>query len=860
MMNLKRIALTVFLLFSFISVSAQQQDTIPTPPLVQKPDSLVVDSMGVIDYSYEKKYLLKDIVIKGIQSINSGLLINSIGLVKGDSVKIPSDYISQALKKLWAYRGVSDIKANMIVDGDDIVLELVLKERPYVSQWPIIGVTSAQAKELYETLKLSPNQQFSEYTAAASAKAIEDFFKKKGYFNTIVQTEYQNDTLKFGGRNYMKVVFRVHKGEKVKIKEIVFTGNDKELPAKKLKGAMKKTKEKKLVNMFKGAKFKEKDYKDDKENLVEYMHSKGYRNAAVLSDSIYPIGSNRLGIKIDILQGDKYHYRNITFTGNEKHSNETLSAILGIKKGDLYDSKTMNNRLGVRGSEAIAKGIMNISSLYQDDGHLNFMMEPVETEIKGDSIDVDVRIMEGKQFRINDITIAGNTRTHDRTIRRELFVHPGELYSQQLLISSMTKLQGMGNFTAESAFNPSLNPVNGSEDLVDIGFNLEETSTDQFSLSGGFGAGTFVVSIGVTFNNVSLKKIFRKNAWRPYPAGDNQKFRLQVQSNGTYYKAISFSFLEPWLGGNKPNSLGISMYYSSQTNGYTIFDKGDAQFNTMGVSVDFGTRLNWPDPFFQFTVGLNYQHYKLNNWSNFIMRNGISHIISLGMSLTRNSVNSPIYPTAGSEFLIKLTATPPYSLFKPKDYYANKNLTDQERYRFIEFFKIDLKARIYQGLIASDKLVFHAGAQFGYLGHYNPNLISPFEGFSVGGSGVSGYNLYGITYVGLRGYPDGSLTPRADYGEQGRIYSKYTMELRYPFVMKGSTTMFGLIFAEAGNAGYGWRGFNPFDLKKSIGAGVRVMLPMVGMFGIDFGYGFDPVPGKTTPAGFNFHFSMGQQF
>lgn len=844
-MILKKVILFLVLIVTCSTGWTQQKDTILMPT-------------EIVDYNAPKRYLLKKVDVKGVETINTTLLLNSIGLIIGDSITIPGEYITAALKRLWSHKYYSDIKTYIIEDGEDMTLELHLKERPLISTWSIVGPSASQKKDLFESLKLSSNTQYSEYTIQSSVKAIQNYYKKKGFYNANVDVIITNDTLKFAGRNYVKVAFGVNKGPKVKIKEIVFEGNDENMPDKKLKAELKHTKEKKILNFFKGSKFKEADYEQDKLNLIDYMHSRGYRNADVLSDSIYKINDKRIGIKIKLQQGEKYFYRNITWTGNEKYDNNFLEQVLGLKKGDVYDSRTMNNRLGLS-SEAIMKGMLNVNSLYQDDGHLAFKLEPVETELPGDSIDVDIRISEGKQFRINDVIITGNTRTNDRVVRRELFMRPGELYSQQLLINSMSQLGSMGNFEATST-QPEILEESSSDDLINIRYNLEEASTDNFSLSGGFGAGTFVISVGVSFNNVSLRKIFKKNAWRPYPAGDNQRLRLQVQSNGTYYKAISFSFLEPWLGGKKPNSLGVSFYYSQETNGRTVFDKGDAQFGTLGASVEFGKRLRWPDPFFNVNFGVNYQHYNLNNWSNFIFRNGISHILSFSATLSRNTVNSPLYPTAGSEFMLKATATFPYSLLKDKDYYKNPKITDQERYKFVEFFKFDFKARWFQSLFRSQKFVLYAGASFGYLGHYNPDLVSPFEGFSVGGAGLTGYNIYGITYVSLRGYKDGSLTPGADYGEQARIYSKYTVELRYPFVSTASTTMYGLVFAEAGNAGNGWRTFNPFELKKSLGVGVRIFLPIVGMFGVDAGYGFDRVPGGTKPSGFQFHFSMGQQF
>ena len=810
---------------------------------------------GVVDYDTPIKYLLKDVKFTGID-LNTSMLLNSIGLHIGDSISVPSETLSNSMIKLWRFNLYSDAKMIQRFDQNgDLHIEIALKDLPYVSNWDILGVTSAQKRELLETLNLARNIQYSEYMVDASSRAIRNFYSEKGFYNTEVNAVIVADSVVFRGRTYVKVDFHVDKKERTKIQEIMIAGLDEDVSIKSVKASMKNNKEKKLINFFKGSKFKEDKLEEDLIGVVDYLQSLGYRNARVISDSIYAISEKRIGIKVDVFQGDKYYYRNLSWTGNQKYPVDYLNDIVRVKKGDVYDSKSLRIKLGLH-PEAFQKAILNVTSLYQDNGYLTSQINPVETEVAKDTVDVEIKILEGEQFSVNEVHIRGNVRTHDRVIRRELFTKPGELYSQELLRNSIQRLGAMGNFEQESLV-PEIQPVPNSSNLTDVTFNLEEGSTDNFQFSGGFGGGTFVLGIGVTFKNLSLRKLFNKGAWKPYPSGDNQVFQLQVQSNGTYYKNISVSFMEPWLGGKKPNSLSTSLYYSTQTNGVTVFDAGNASFATLGASVGFGTRLSWPDPYFTFSLGLKYQHYNLDNWTNFLFKNGISHIIALEASLNRKSVNSPYYPSSGSDFGINVSATPPYSLFNNKDYSI---MTDQERYKMIEYFKFDLHGKWYQGLTSDDKLVLYIGAAFGYLGHYNPNVKSPFEGYNVGGAGVGGYNLYGVEYVGLRGYADGSLTPRADYGDQASVYSKFTAEIRYPFVNTPGTTMFALVFAEAGNAGYSWRTFNPFDLKKSVGAGIRVFLPVVGMFGIDFGYGFDNVPGESKPSGFEFHFSMGQEF
>lgn len=812
---------------------------------------------SVVDYKNPKRYLLKDIKLLGIESINTKMMLNSVGLHVGDSISIPSETLSNALKKLWAFKLYSDVKVYMQTSEDDLYLELRMMDRPFVSSWDITGISSAQKRELLETLNLTQDVQFSEYLIQSSSKAIKEFYEKKGFFNATITPRIIQDTLKFRNRMYVKVDFAVDKKKKVKIQDISFDGISGDITSNKLKSEMKNNKEKRLKNFFKGSKLKEDKIKEDEDNIILYLQSMGYRNAAVLSDSIYVISDQRVGIKFNIYQGEKYYYRNITWTGNEKYPVEYLNQLIHVKKGEVYDSKNLKVRLGLDMMTAMQKGIPNVSALYADDGYLESSVHPVEIEIAKDTVDIEIKIYEGKQFSLNKVIIKGNTRTHDKVIRRELFTRPGEIYSQRLLLDSRQMIGSMGNFDVN--VYPEFLMVPGSDDKVDVIWNLEESSTDKFSFSGGYGAGTFVLGVGVTFKNLSLRKFFKKGAWKPYPSGDNQQFNMNIQSNGIYYKNISVSLLEPWLGGKKPNSLSVSMYYSDQTNGMTVFDAGTSRFATLGASVGYGTRLSWPDQYFTFVTALNYQNYNMTNWSNFVIENGISHIISLSATLARKSINSPYYPSAGSDFSVSVEATPPYSLFKKEGYY-DQVLTEQQRYKFVEYYKVSLKAKWYQALTPDNKLVLHFAANFGYLGHYNKNAKSPFEGYSVGGSGLGGYNLYGIEYVSLRGYKDGSLTPYADYGEQAKVYSKYTAEVRYPFVQSPGTTMFALIFAEAGNVANDWNAFNPFELKKSAGIGLRIFLPIVGMFGIDFGYGFDRLPGEADASGFEFHFSMGQEF
>ncbi|MBE9487825.1 MAG: outer membrane protein assembly factor BamA [Bacteroidetes bacterium] len=811
------------------------------------------------NYLNPKKYILKDVKVSGVNFINPNLIISSMGIIKGDTIDLPGAYITNAIQKLWSQNYYSDVKAFVTVAQDSAYLEFVLKERPRVSTWEIKGVTPSHRKKLLdEVLKLRKSADLSDYTIKNNINSIKKFYVDRGFLNVDVTTTQRNDTIQINNTNFVILTFHVDKKEKVKIKEIFFEGQ-KDLKESQLKSAMKNTKEKTLRNFFKTAKFNKVKFDADKMILIDYMNSKGYRDATFISDSLYVINEKRVGLKIKLYEGKKYFYRNISWTGNVKYTKEQLNKLLNTKRGEVYDKKNLYNRLGLDG-ESIMKGEMNISSIYKDDGHLAFKIEPVETVISGDSIDIDIRISEGKQYRINDVRISGNTRTNDRVIRRELDSRPGELYSQALIVNSLRRISSMGHFTDQII--PDIQPI--SDGLVDVKFILEERPTDQLEVSGGWGGGMFVASVGVTFNNVAMRNIFKKDAWTPYPAGDNQKLNLRFQTNGSYYSSFQFSFLEPWLGGKRPNSLNVSSYYSRQTDAYYAFQKATASFSTIGVSASFGKRLSWPDPFFVFTTSVNYQSYLLDNWKNyFIIQDGQSNIISFQAQISRNSVDHPIYPRHGSEFRVSATFTPPYSMFRSDDFYNDSVNDKEDYYKWIEYYKIEAGYKWHFPMLAEDKLVLMARADFGYLGHYKntKNAMSPFEGYSVGGDGVSGYDIYGVSDIALRGYSDGALTPSANSGgDQAKSYTRYSVELRYPFVMESSTSVFGYVFAEGGNAYKGWRDFDPFDLKKSLGVGVKLFLPMVGMLGIDWGYGFDsPVEGKPK-SGSNFHFSIGQTF
>ena len=540
-----------------------------------------------------------------------------------------------------------------------------------------------------------------------------------------------------------------------------------------------------------------------------------------------------------------------------------LAKMFGVSKGDTYDKKSMHKRLGI-GKETDPEA-MSVSSLYQNNGYLMSQIEPAETIIGPDSIDIEVKVFEGKQFQINEVGITGNQRVDDEVIRRELRTFPGELYDRSLLMQTIRTLGSMGHFNPETIM-PDIKPV--SDRLVNVNWPLEEQASDQFNIAGGWGSGTFVGSVGITLNNLSVKNFFKKGAWRPYPMGQNQRLSVSAQTNGTYYKAFALSFTDPWLGGKKPNSFTISAHFSEQNNAYYVWQKSTQYFRTYGVAAGLGKRLNWPDPYFTLYGEASYERFSLKNWNTFGMTNGAANLLSLKLVFARNSVDQPIYPRRGSEFSASVQFTPPYSLWDGKDYKKLEQLANstnsttadkanQERYRWVEFHKWQFKAQWFQALTKNSNLVLMLKAEMGYLGNYNKHKVSPFERFEVGGDGMSGYNIYGIDIISMRGYEDGALDPTSDYSVG---YNKYTAELRYPVILKPSSQIYVLGFLEGGNAFESWKKFSPFKIKRSAGFGVRLYLPVVGMLGIDWGYGFDAPAGSTKKSGSQFHFVLGQQF
>ncbi len=833
-----------------------------------------------VDYNNPKKYVVGGVRLEGNQYLSADQILQVASLQKGMEVTVPSEEMSNIVTRLWLQRYFEDVSVSIdsiTPTRDTAFFKISIIERPRVSRWVFSGVKSGEEKELRERLNIRRGGEFSEYVAKTSSDIIKRYYKEKGFYNVKVDVNTKRDTVI---QSAIRVQFAVDRGEKVKIQKITFKGAD-HVKESKLVRSMKKTRDKRLQNFFSSKKFQEKEYDNDKRSLIAAFNEAGYRDARIVKDTMYYVEPNRLQIDFEIDEGKQYFFRDITWTGNSVYSAETLNQVLKIKKGDVYDVVTMEKRLFGGGKQSESY----VSQYYRDNGYLFFQLDPVELNIEGDSVDVEMRIVEGKPATLNNIVINGNDLTNERVIRRQLFTYPGYLFSQTDFERSIREIASMGQFDPEAIMDPSKgwsilpNPM---DNTVDIVYNVTEKPSSQLELSGGWGGNTFVATVGVSFNNFSTRRFFDKTAWRPVPLGDAQNLSVRFQTNGTYYTSLSASFSEPWLFGKKPTSLNMSVYYTRQTNSYIYYNilNNDEYMEVYGFAAGLGKRLKWPDTYFVLYNQLSWQTYRLQNWAyQFLFNTGISHNLSYTLSLSRNSTDQQIYPRVGSDFSFSLQLTPPYSLLRKKDYglldqdghptkvnsWKDINYdyqSSQDRYKWIEYHKWSFKGAVYTKLVGD--LVLMARAQFGYLGYYNRNWgYSPFEGFRVGGDGMSGYDTYGSEIIALRGYENYSLTPQAlsSYNSTGNyyagnVYDKFTVELRYPVILQPQSTIYALLFLEGGNCWSDIRDFNPFQIKRSAGVGVRVFLPMIGLLGVDWGYGFDdPVNG-----GSQFHFVIGQQF
>lgn len=893
--------IVLFFLFLSVTFGVFAQENGSDTAKVEKPADL-----PVISYSLTpKKYKIADIKVTGVKNYDDFVLIGFSGLSVGDEISVPGDEVTAAVKAFWKHGLFSDVKilANKIV-GDSIWLEYQLKQRPRISEVNYHGIKKGEREDLEAKLGLKKGFQITPNVLDRAKILIEKFFDGKGFKNVDVNIQ-QKDDMAHEGEVILDIY--IDKNEKTKIHRIYFEGNNA-LTARQLKKAMKKTNEKfslfndwksSILEMFSTKKFTTEEYENDKNNLIAKYNEHGYRDAVLLADSVVNFNEKKVDIFLKVDEGEKYYLKDIRFVGNTKYSTDYLMAVLGMKPGEVYNQKKLNDRLSMDEDA--------VSNIYFNNGYLFFNADPVEVEVENDSIALEIRIQEGPQATINRVIINGNDRLYEDIVRRELRTKPGKLFSREDLMRSVREIAQMGHFDPENMNpRPIPDPENGT---VDIEYNLVSKANDQIEFSAGWGQTGVIGKLSLKFTNFSMKNFLNPKSYKGIiPQGEGQTLTLSGQTNGRYYQAYSISFLDPWFGGKRPNTLSISAYFSKQTdistsylsnayNSYNPYYYGgypgyggyyggyggyygygydpygsyelalnpDKSIMMFGLAAGYGKRLNWPDDFFQFMVTLNYQVYKMHDWDYFLVNNGTCHNVNLELLLQRNSIDNPLYTRSGSQFSFSVAATPPFSLFDNKDY-ASMSDQDPDKFKMIEYHKWKFKAKVFSPLApvsVKRTPVLMTRAEFGFLGTYNKHKRSPFETFYMGGDGMTGYSsTYATETIGLRGYENGSIAGNGGYSSYGLAYTRLSMELRYPFILEPSSTIYGLVFAEAGNAWTDMSNYNPFDLKRSAGVGVRIFLPMIGLMGIDWAYGFDEANygsgGKRS--GSNFHFIIGQEF
>ena len=842
------------------------------------------------DISYAgtpKTLVLGGINVSGIEGYEDYMLAGISGLSVGQEITVPGNEITDAVKRYWRHGLFSDVKisADSIV-GDKIYLHVSLALRPRVSVINYVGLKKSEREDMGNKLGLLKGAQITPNMIDRAKILAKRYFDDKGFKNADIEIRQRDDV---SNKNQVILDVIIDKKEKMKVRDIIIEGNA-QLSSRKIKGgflrkgAFAKTHEAgKLSSLFKAKKFTPERWAADKKKLIEKYNELGFRDATILEDTVWNADEKHVNIHIKVNEGKKYYLRNITWVGNTVYSTDYLSAVLGMKKGDVYDQKLLNKRL-TEDEDAVG-------NQYWNHGYLFYNLQPTEVNIVGDSIDLEMRIVEGQQAHLNKVRINGNDRLYENVVRRELRTKPGDLFSKEALQRSARELATMGHFDAEKV-SPDVRP-NYEDGTVDINWNLEQKSNDQIEFSLGWGQTGVIGKIGLKLNNFSMRNLFGKNKERRglLPIGDGETLSLGAQTNGKYYQSYNASYSTAWLGGKRPLQFNVSVFYSKQTgvssnyynnnsryayynslngygssyyNNYENYYDPNQYIQMLGASVGWGKRLRWPDDYFVLSMDLSYTRYMLKNWRYFIMSNGNANNINLGLTLSRNSTDNPMFPRKGSEFMASVSVTPPWSKWDGKDY---RNLANdpksptfakeqQEKYRWVEYHKWKFKSKTYTALSGGQKcFVLMSRIEFGLLGSYNSYKKSPFETYYMGGDGMSGYSTgYAEETIGLRGYENGSLTP---YGAEGYAYTRMALELRYPFML-GNTTIYGLGFAEAGNAWADTRKFNPLQLKRSAGLGVRIFLPMVGLMGIDWAYGFDKVYG--TKGGSQFHFILGQEF
>ena len=812
-----------------------------------------------VEYSLPKKYEIGGITISGTKYLNTNTILSISGIKVGDTINVPGTKISNAINNLWNQKLFSDINISIEKKIDNLIfLNINLLENKRLSKFNFVGkIKKSDINSLKEELRLMRGKVLTENLINNSIDIIKEYYIEKGFYSAKINYKLTEDTTT---QNSDNLTFIIDAGKKIKIDNIIVNGRNKTpnnnisflnrkdtvyaLSDKKIRRLMKETKEKNFWRIFKVSKFVKEKYEDDKKNIITEYNKLGYRDARIISDS-FNINNNLITLEINLEEGEKYKFGDISFVGNKIYSDKELNQILNIKQNDVFNQSILDQKLF--GSE---KGI-DISSLYLDDGYLFFNATPIEKNVSDNVIDLEIRIYEGEQARINRVSIKGNTKTNDHVIMREIRTKPGNLFKRSEIMRTQRELAQLQYFDPE-AFDVKIDP-DPSKNKVDITYVLAEKSSDQIQLQGGWGAGRVVGSLGLTFNNFSTKNIFNKKSWDPLPSGDGQRLSLTASSNGIYYQQYRMSFVEPWLGNKKPNSLSVSLYKSITSNGQSGENRQAVELT--GFTIGLGQRLKYPDDYFTIYNGVNFQQYELiNSQSFFSFSNGFSNNINYEVRLGRNSIDQLVFPRSGSNFSLSLKLTPPYSMFENKDY---NSIRDQEKFKWIEYYKWNFKSAWYSSF--SEKLVLNTKLEMGLLGAYNNQLgIAPFERFYVGGDGLSGMGMVydGRELIALRGYQNNSVSSETG----ASIYNKYVTELRYAISLNPASTVYVLGFLEAGNAWDKFDDFNPFSVKRSAGLGVRIMLPMIGMMGVDYGWGFDDIPAIPNANGGQFHFSMGQQF
>ena len=811
---------------------------------------------GQIDLTYPHDYRIAGVSVLGADYSDVQAIKLFAGLQVGEEITIPSDEISNAIRNLWDQELFGDVSIELAeVRGKDVYLVIRVSELPRLTRYTITGVSRSEQETLKGKMDLLTGRVVNENVMATARLRLLDHYDEKGFWDATVNIQQVPDTA-FANGAMLQIA--IDKGEKVKVGEVRVEGVTA-LSEKEVKRAMKDLKERAWFRIFKSTKFVEENLQAAREQVLQLYNNRGYRNARILNDSIYRLPEGDVGVAFQISEGNPFYFGDISFTGNTKYRSSQLDSILGIRTGEVYNLERLETRMFMD-----PKGI-DLTSLYQDDGYLTFQAIPVETSIESDTIDIEVRLMEGKQFRIGKVIVEGNTKTNDHVIYREIRTRPGDLFSRTDIIRTQRELAQLNYFNPEAfGINPIQHPEDGT---VDIEYRVEEKPSDQIELSGGWGGGRVVGTLGISFNNFSLKNMLNGDAWRPIPTGDGQRLSIRAQSNGLFFQSYNFSFTEPWMGGRKPNSLSFSAWHSVQTNGQARKVDGEINplrqsLNITGVQMGLGQRWKKPDDWFVMQAALSYQHFVLNDYGVFFsFANGVSNNLALTLSLGRNSVSDPIYPVWGSNLNVTVKATPPYSAFRGDDVdYAS--MSDQERFRWVEYHKWKVKAEWFTPLTQSSgenpkTLVLRTHAGFGLIGQYNRNVgLSPFERFYLGGVFLSGFVLDGREIVNLRGFDDLSLTmPNQNTGAP--VIAKYGAELRYPLSTNPSATIFLLSFVDAGKTWADAREFNPFQVYRSAGVGMRIFLPMFGLLGLDYGWRLDDIPTAPNMARGQFHFSMG---